>query len=111
MASKIKKGDTVKVIAGKDKDKEGKVLAVNVEAGTVLVEGINIVHKHTKPNAANQDGGIVDKEAPIAISNVMYSAKGTPVRVGFAVKDGEKVRINKKTGEVIDVISKPKKKN
>lgn len=110
MASKIKKGDTVKVIAGKDKDKEGKVLAVNVEAGTVLVEGINIVHKHTKPNAANQDGGIIDKEAPIAISNVMYSDKGTPVRVGFVVKeDGTKVRINKKTGAEIDVVSKPKK--
>ena len=102
MASKIKKGDTVKVIAGKDKDKEGKVIAVNQKKNTVLVEGVNMVTKHTKPSAQNQNGGIIQKEAPIHASNVMYSAKGEAVRVGFAVKDGKKVRINKKTGEVID---------
>lgn len=102
MASKIKKGDIVKVIAGKDKDKEGKVLSVNTEKGTVLVEGVNVVTKHAKPSAANQEGGIVTKEAPIAISNVMYSDKGQAVRVGFAVVDGKKVRINKKTGKAID---------
>ena len=102
MASKIKKGDTVKVIAGKDKDKEGKVIAVNHKNSTVLVEGVNMVSKHTKPNAQNQNGGIIQKEAPLHVSNVMYSAKGQAVRVGFAVKDGKKVRINKKTGEVID---------
>ncbi len=102
MASKIKKGDTVKVIAGKDKDKEGKVLAVDTKNNTVLVEGVNMVTKHTKPSAANQQGGIVTKEAPIHVSNVMYSAKGQAVRVGFSFKDGKKVRINKKTGEVID---------
>ena len=71
MASKIKKGDTVKVIAGKDKDKEGKVLAVDTKKNTVLVEGVNMVTKHTKPSAANQQGGIVTKEAPIHVSNVM----------------------------------------
>ncbi len=102
MASKIKKGDIVKVIAGKDKEKEGKVLSVNTEKGTVLVEGVNVVTKHSKPSAANQEGGIVTKEAPIAISNVMYSDKGQAVRVGFAVVDGKKVRINKKTGKAID---------
>ena len=102
MASKIKKGDTVKVIAGKDKDKEGKVIAVNQKKNTVLVEGVNMVKKHTKPSAQNQNGGIIQKEAPIHASNVMYSAKGEAVRVGFAVKDGKKVRINKKNGEVID---------
>ena len=102
MASKIKKGDTVKVITGKDKDKEGKVIAVNQKNNTVLVEGVNMVTKHTKPSAQNQNGGIIQKEAPIHASNVMYSAKGEAVRVGFAVKDGKKVRINKKNGEVID---------
>ena len=102
MASKIKKGDTVKVITGKDKEKEGKVIAVNHKNSTVLVEGVNMVSKHTKPNAQNQNGGIIQKEAPLHVSNVMYSAKGQAVRVGFAVKDGKKVRINKKTGEVID---------
>ena len=102
MASKIKKGDTVKVIAGKDKDKEGKVIAVNQKKNTVLVEGVTMVTKHTKPSAQNQNGGIIQKEAPIHASNVMYSAKGEAVRVGFAVKDGKKVRINKKNGDVID---------
>ena len=102
MANKIKKGDTVKVITGKDKDREGKVLSVDMKNHKVLVEGVNMVTKHTKPSSQNQQGGIVSKEAPIDISNVMYSAKGQAVRVGFAVKDGKKVRINKKTGEAID---------
>ena len=68
---KIKKGDTVKVITGKDKEKEGKVLSVNVKKNTVIVEGVNMVTKHQKPSAQNQQGGIVTKEAPIDISNVM----------------------------------------
>jgi len=102
--SKIKKGDTVKVIAGKDVGAEGKVLAVDTKNGKVLVEGVNIVKKHTKPSMANQDGGIVEKEAYIDASNVMYSLKGEAVRVGFEVKDGKKVRVAKKNGkrEVID---------
>ena len=72
---KIKKGDTVKVIAGKDKDKEGKVLSVNQKEGTVLVEGINMLTKHTKPSVSNQNGGIIHQEGPIDISNVMYVHK------------------------------------
>ena len=102
MASKIKKGDTVKVIAGKDKEKEGKVLSVDAKNNKVVVEGVNMVTKHSKPSAANQQGGIIEKEAPIDLSNVMYSTKGQAVRVGFSVQDGKKVRVNKKTGVVID---------
>ena len=97
---KIKKGDTVKVIAGKDKDKEGKVLAV--KDGKVLVEGVNMVTKHTKPSAANQQGGIVNKEAPIDASNVMLVVKGKATRVGFKTEGDKKVRVAKATGEVID---------
>ena len=102
--SKIKKGDTVKVIAGKDVGAEGKVLAVDVKNHKVLVEGVNIVKKHTKPSMANQDGGIVEKEAYIDASNVMYLYKGEAVRVGFEVNDGKKVRVAKVNGkhEVID---------
>ena len=102
MANKIKKGDTVKVITGKDKEKEGKVLSVDVKNHRVVVEGVNKVSRHMKPNAANQQGGIIEKEAPIDISNVMYSDKGQAVRVGFKVVDGKKVRVNKKTGAQID---------
>ena len=101
-AMKIKKGDTVTVIAGKDKGKEGKVLAVNVKDNTVLVENVNMVTKHTKPSAANQNGGIVHQEAPIDISNVMLFVDGKATRVGFEVKDGKKVRVAKATGKVID---------
>lgn len=102
MASlKIKRGDTVRVITGKDKDKEGKVLAVNVSRKTVIVEGVNMVTKHQKPSAANQQGGLVSREAPIDISNVMYLHKGTPTRIGFRMEDGRKVRFAKKTGETI----------
>ena len=99
-ALKIKKGDTVKVIAGKDKDKEGKVIAV--KGGKVIVEGVNMITKHEKPSMTNQQGGIVNKEAPIDVSNVMYVHKGTPTRVGFKVEDGKKVRVAKCNGEVID---------
>lgn len=99
---KIKKGDMVKVIAGKDKDKEGKVIAVNKKDGKVLVEGINMVTKHTKPNAANQQGGIVHQEGSVDISNVMYLHKGTPTRVGFKMEGDKKVRIAKSTGDIID---------
>ena len=67
---KIKKGDTVKVIAGKDKDKEGKVISVDPKNGKVVVEGVNMITKHENPSAANQNGGIVQKEAPLDISNV-----------------------------------------
>ncbi len=98
--SKIKKGDLVKVIAGKDKDKEGKVLSVDTKNHKVLVEGINMVQKHTKPSYQNQQGGIVEKEAPIDISNVMYLYKGQPVRVGFQGSQKDKKRVAKVNGKL-----------
>ena len=101
-AMKIKKGDTVKVIAGKDKGKEGKVLAVNAKNSTVLVENVNVVTKHTKPSAANQQGGIITKEAPLHISNVMLLVDGKATRVGFQMNGDKKVRVAKATGKVID---------
>ena len=99
---KIKKGDTVAVIAGKDKGKEGKVLVVNHKDNTVIVEGVNMVTKHTKASAANQNGGIVKQEGPIDASNVMYIHKGKATRVGFKMDGDKKVRFAKSTGEVID---------
>ena len=99
---KIKKGDTVKVIAGKDKGKEAKVISVDAKNGKVIVEGVNVVKKHTKPSAANQNGGIVSKEAPIYASNVMYVHKGKATRVGFKIENDKKVRFAKSTGDVID---------
>lgn len=99
---KIKKGDTVKVIAGKDKDKEGKVISIDRKNGRVLVEGINKITKHEKPSAANQNGGIVQKEAPIDISNVMYVHKGKATRIGFKFENGKKVRFAKSTGDIVD---------
>jgi len=101
-AMKIKKGDTVKVITGKDKGKEGKVMAVDTKNHRVLVEGVNMVTKHTKPSAANQQGGIVQTEAYIAISNVMMLYKGKTTRVGFKMDGDKKVRYAKATGDVID---------
>lgn len=101
--AKIKKGDIVKVIAGKDsKAKEGKVLSVDTKNHRVLVEGVNMITKHAKPSQANPNGGIIQKEAPIDISNVMLVHKGQTTRVGFKVENGKKVRFAKKTGEVID---------
>ena len=99
---KIKKGDMVKVIAGKDKDKEGKVIAVDKKDGKVLVEGVNMLTKHTKPSMANQNGGIIHQEGPIDASNVMYLHKGEATRIGFKMDGDKKVRVAKKTGEVID---------
>ena len=99
---KIKKGDTVKVIAGKDKDKEGKVLSVDQKTARVVVEGVNMVTKHTKPSATNQAGGIIQQEAAIDISNVMYIHKGKATRVGIKMDGDKKVRFAKSTGEVID---------
>ena len=99
---KIKTGDMVKVIAGKDKDKEGKVIAVNKKNNTVLVEGINMVTKHAKPSMANQQGGILHQEAPINVSNVMLLHNGKATRVGFKMDGDKKVRFAKSTGDVID---------
>ena len=101
-AMKIKKGDTVRVIAGKDKFKEGKVSSVDKKNNKVTVEGVNMRTKHTKPSAQNQEGGIVRQEGPIDISNVMYVHKGTATRVGIKMDGDKKVRFAKATGEVID---------
>ena len=99
---KIKKGDTVRVIAGKDVGSEGKVLVVDQKNGKVIVEGVRIVKRHTKPSVANQNGGIVEKEAYIDASNVMFVNKGKPTRIGFKFENDKKVRYDKKTGEVVD---------
>ena len=98
--NKIKTGDTVRVIAGKDKGKEGKVLAV--KDGKVLVEGVNMVTKHQKPSAGSPQGGIVNKEAFLDVSNVMFLFKGQPTRIGFKLDGDKKVRVAKKTGEAVD---------
>ena len=99
---KIKKGDMVKVIAGKDKNKEGKVISINKKDNKVLVEGIKMVTKHAKPSMANQQGGILHQEAPIDLSNVMLLHNGKTTRVGFKMDGDKKVRVAKATGEVID---------
>ncbi|RNL85179.1 50S ribosomal protein L24 [Sinomicrobium pectinilyticum] len=100
---KIKSGDTVKVIAGDHKGSEGKVLKVDREKNKAIVEGVNTVRKHQKPSANNPQGGIVEKEAPIHISNLsLIDPKSKEVtRVGYEVKDGKKVRVSKKSNEVI----------
>ena len=107
---KLKKGDKVVVIAGKDKGKEGKILLVDRKKRRVIVEGVNMISKRTKPSPANQQGGIIRKENYIDISNVMYVLNGKPTRIGYKLttetKDGKEVvvkqRIAKSTGEVID---------
>ena len=99
---KIKKGDTVRVIAGGDVNNEGKVIAVDKKNNTVTVEGVNMVKRHVKPSMANQAGGIIEQEAPIDASNVMLLHHGQPTRVGFKMDGDKKVRFAKKTGEVID---------
>jgi large subunit ribosomal protein L24 len=101
MKLKIKSGDTVTVIAGDHKGSEGKVLQVDREKNKAIVEGVNVVKKHEKPSAQNPQGGIVEKEAPIHISNLSLMENGAAVRVGYEVKDGKKVRVSKKTGEII----------
>jgi large subunit ribosomal protein L24 len=94
---KLKSGDTVKVIAGDHKGSEGKVLSIVKDEDRVLVEGVNLVSKHTKPDAQNPQGGITKKEAPIHISNVMLLEDGVAVRVGYKVDGDTKTRISKKT--------------
>ncbi|MBQ9643213.1 MAG: 50S ribosomal protein L24 [Lachnospiraceae bacterium] len=100
-SSKIKVGDTVKIIAGKNKDKEGKVKSIDLKNQKVVVEGCNMVTKHVRPSAANANGGRVEQEAPLDISNVMLVVDGKATRVGFKIEDGKKVRVAKKTGKVI----------
>lgn len=100
----VKKGDKVKVITGKDKNKEGVVLAAFPKKDKVIVEGVNIMKKHQKPSAAAPQGGIIELEAPIHVSNVMLidPSTGQATRIGFKEVDGKKVRVSKKTGEVLD---------
>ena len=103
---KIKKGDTVRIIAGKDKGKDGKVLAAYPRLDKVLVEGINRVTRHEKIQTnqrGSKSGGIVTKEAPIHVSNVAYLEDGLPIRVGYKIgEDGRKVRISRKSGKELD---------
>lgn len=97
--AKIKKGDKVRVIAGKEKGKEGVVIHVDEAKQRVNVEGVNIAKKHQKPTSEDNKGGIIDKDMPVHISNVaVVDSKGNATRVGYEVKDGKKVRISKKTG-------------
>ena len=100
----VKKGDKVVVISGKDKGKQGEVLAAFPKKDRVLVEGVNVVKKHSKPSQVNPQGGIVSQEAPIHVSNVMPldPKSGEPTRVGYQVIDDKKVRVAKKSGETLD---------
>lgn len=103
MKLKIKKGDTVRIIAGDHKGTEGKVVLIDREKNKAIIEGANMVSKHEKPSAKNPQGGIVKKEAPIHISNLALfdSKSGEATRVGFEQRDGKKVRFSKKSNEVI----------
>ena len=99
---KIKTGDTVRVIAGDHKGSEGKVIKVLIAKNKAIVEGVNMVKKHMKPSAQSPQGGIVEKEALIQISNLsLLTAKGETTRVGYKMENGKKVRFSKKSNEVI----------
>ncbi|CAN5444956.1 MAG: 50S ribosomal protein L24 [Acidimicrobiia bacterium] len=99
---KIKKGDTVVVLTGKSKGKQGEVMTVLPRANKIIVSGINTAKKHTKPRRANEPGGVVDRDMPIEISNVALIHKGKPTKVGYKINDdGTKVRVARSTGEVI----------
>ena len=98
---KLKKGDAVRVISGEAKGQEGKILSIDTKKNRVLVEGVNLISKHTKPNAKSPQGGIVKQEGSIHISNLMLVEGGKTVRVGRLVQDGKIVRISKKSKEVI----------
>ncbi|MDP1598669.1 50S ribosomal protein L24 [bacterium] len=103
MAAKIKKGDRVQVLAGKDKGRQGNVLKVLPKEDRVVVEGLNMVQRHTRPTQSDPQGGIKNKEAALHISNVaIVDSKGKPTRVGFRVEGDKKVRVAKTTGEVIN---------
>ena len=95
---KLKKGDTVVVITGKDKGKQGEIQRVLPAEEKVIVTGVNTASKHAKARRANEQAGIIDKDMPIHVSNVMLVHKGKPVRVGYEIKDGKKVRIAKTKG-------------
>jgi large subunit ribosomal protein L24 len=99
---KLKNGDKVRVIAGDHKDKEGEIVTLIHEKNKAIVSGVNVVKRHTKPNAQNPQGGIIEKEAPIAISNLsLLTAEGQTTRIGYRMEDGKKVRVSRKTNEAI----------
>jgi large subunit ribosomal protein L24 len=99
---KLRKGDPVVVLSGKDKGKEGTVLRVLPREGKVIVEGVNIAKKHQRPVRATMQAGIIDKDMPMEASNVAYVHKGKPTRLGYRIdEDGKKVRVARRTGEVI----------
>src|SRR5918998_1280102 len=105
MAAKIKKGDRVQVLAGRDKGRRGGVLSVAPKGGRALVQGVKMVKRHQKPQGLNRPGGIIEKEAPIHLSNLALidPASDRPTRVGFRLlEDGKKVRVAKGSGEVLD---------
>lgn len=97
--AKIKKNDTVQVITGREKGKTGKVVAVNYEKGKVIIEGVNMVKKSMKKRSQQDQGGIIEVEAALSISNVQLMYKNEATKVGYKIKNGKKVRIAKKTGE------------
>lgn len=99
---KIKTGDLVRVIAGDHKGSEGKVVSLFIDKNRAVVEGVNIVKKHMKPNSKNPQGGIVEKEAAVHISNLsLITSKGEVTRVGYKTEEGKKVRFSKKSNELI----------
>jgi large subunit ribosomal protein L24 len=103
MAAKIKKGDRVVVLAGRDKGRQGEVMQVFPKEERLIVQGLNLVKRHTRPSQTDPQGGIKTKEAPLHISNVAYvDGDGSPTRVGFRIEGDKKVRYAKKSGEVID---------
>jgi large subunit ribosomal protein L24 len=103
MAAKIKKGDRVVILTGRDKGKKGEVLRVFPKEERLVVQGLNLVKRHTRPSQTDPQGGIKTQEAPIHISNVAYlDSKGNPTRVGFRIEGDKKVRYAKTSGEVID---------
>lgn len=101
---KIREGDKIKVITGKDKGKIGTVLKVLKSKNRVVVEGVNKVKKHVRPGQVSEEGGIVEIEKPIDVSNVMYydEANDQITRIGYKIEDGKKIRISKKSGEALD---------
>ncbi len=103
MAAKIKKGDNVVLLTGKDKGRKGQVTLVLPKEDRVVVAGLNLVKRHTKPTQGDPQGGVKTKEAPVHVSNVaIVDSKGNPTRVGFKVEGDKKVRVAKTTGEVIN---------
>jgi large subunit ribosomal protein L24 len=103
MAAKIKKGDRVVLLTGKDKGRQGQVLKVMPKDEKVVVEGLNMVKRHTRPSQSDPQGGVKNKEAPVHVSNVaVVDSKGNPTRVGFRFEGEKKVRFAKTTGEVLN---------